>query len=81
MPAWTTTVRYSIECLSFILQTRQSDRAETYPDDTLRANELDQLVLDRALCITRAVSLKVSEVTDVTLAISRSSVSLAVRID
>lgn len=50
-------------------------------EDALWADQLDQLVLDRALCVALAIGFEVSEVTDVALRILWSTVLLAVWVD
>lgn len=50
-------------------------------ENALRADQLDELVRDRALGVTLAVSLEVAKVTNVTLRVRRGSVGLAVRVD
>jgi len=45
------------------------------------ADQLDQLVLDRALCVALAISLEVAQVTDVTLLVRWSTVGLSLRVD
>ena len=45
------------------------------------ANQLDEGVSDRALGVALAISLQVSEVTNVTLLVRRSTVGLVVRVD
>jgi hypothetical protein len=53
----------------------------TYANDALWANELDQLVLDSALSISRCVGLEVAQVTNVAFGILGGAVGLAVRVD
>lgn len=53
----------------------------TYADDAVRANQLDEAVLDRSLGVTLGISVDVAEVTDVTGVVSGSAVGLAVRVD
>jgi hypothetical protein len=53
----------------------------TYANDTLWADQLDELVLDGALGVTLAVGLEVTQVTDVTLLIGWSTVGLGVWVD
>jgi len=50
-------------------------------EDALGTDQLDELVGDGALSIALAVGLEVAEVTNVTLAVGRSTVGLAVGID
>jgi len=45
-------------------------------NDALRSNELDKLVCDRSYSVALSVGLDVSQVTDVTLLISRGTVGL-----
>lgn len=53
----------------------------TYANDALGADELDQLVLDAALCVTLGISLEVTKVTDVALLVAGSTVGFVVRVD
>lgn len=56
-------------------------RRETHANNALRANQLDQLVLDAALCVALAVGLEVAQVAHVALLIARRAVGLVVRVD
>lgn len=49
--------------------------------DALGADQLDELVGDRALSVTLAIGLEVTQVTNVALVILGSTVGLAVRVD
>jgi hypothetical protein len=49
--------------------------------DALWADQLDVLVSNRALAVALAISLEVSEVTDVALGVGGCAVSLAVWVD
>lgn len=49
--------------------------------NALRADQLDELVGDRALCVALAIGLEVAQVTNVALRVRRGAVSLAVRVD
>lgn len=50
-------------------------------ENALRTNQLDELVSDGALSIALAVGLEVAQVTNVTLRVRWSTVSLAVWVD
>ena len=52
-----------------------------YPQNTLGSNQLDLVVGHGSLCITLAVRLEVSEVTDVAFAVGRCAVSFGERVD
>jgi hypothetical protein len=54
---------------------------KTYANDTLGANQLDQLVRVASLSIALAVGLEVAQVTDVALVIFGGAVGLVVRVD
>ena len=54
---------------------------ECAANDALWADELDQLVGGRALAVALTVSLEVTEITDVTVAVLWSTVFLVIRID
>lgn len=54
---------------------------KTYPNDALRANELDVLVGHRALGVTLGISLDVAKVTNVAVRVGRGAVGLVVRVD
>lgn len=56
-------------------------RVCSYANDAVGANQLDKGVSDRALGVALAISLQVSEVTDVSLLVRRSTVGLVVRVD
>ena len=79
VPAWTTMVRYYTLAL-FVLM-KLEDRGGTYANDALRADKLDQLVLDASLCVTLAIGLEVTEVTNVALLVAGGTVGLVVRVD
>ena len=53
----------------------------TYANDALRANELDQLVLNASLCVTLGVGLEVTQVTNVALLVAGGTVGLVVGVD
>lgn len=53
----------------------------TYANNALRANQLDQLIIDAALGIALAVSLEVTQVTNVALIIFGSTMGLVVGVD
>jgi hypothetical protein len=59
----------------------ESARIYTYANDAVRANQLDKRVSDGALGIALAVSLDVSEITNVTGLVRRSTMGLVVRVD
>lgn len=54
---------------------------ETYADDAVLADELDQLVGDGALCVALAVGLEVAQVTNVAVLVLGGAVLLAVGVD
>ena len=56
-------------------------RTETYANDALGANQLDQLIGDGSLSIALAVSLEVAQVTDVALLVAGGTVGLVVGVD
>ena len=77
VPAWQTTVRY-MSCQ----QLRELPLGtQTHANNALRANELDQGVLHRALRVALAISLDVAEVADVALLVGGGTVGLAVGVD
>lgn len=53
----------------------------SYSDDAVGANKLDQLVRHRSLGVALAISLEVSEITDVAVLVGRGAVLLAVGVD
>jgi hypothetical protein len=53
----------------------------TYANDALGANQLDQLIRGAALSITLAVSLEVAQVTNVALVVFGGTVGLVVWVD
>lgn len=53
----------------------------TYANNRLRANQLDVLVLDRALGVTLTISSDVAKVTNVAVLIGGSTVGLVVGVD
>lgn len=53
----------------------------TYADNTVGADQFDQLVLDASLCVSLAVGLEVAQVTDVALLILGGAVSLVLGVD
>lgn len=53
----------------------------TYTKDALGANQLDELVLDRADGVALSIGLEVTEVTNVTVGVLGSTVALAVGVD
>jgi hypothetical protein len=54
---------------------------KTYANDTLGADELDQLVLDRALGVTLAIGLKVAKITNMANRVDPVTVCGSVRVD
>jgi hypothetical protein len=61
--------------------TSQNVIIDTHANDAVRANQLDKRVSDGALGIALGVSLDVSEITNVTGLVRRSTVGLVVRVD
>jgi hypothetical protein len=55
--------------------------SRTYANDTLGADQLDQLVRVASLSIALAVGLEVAQVTDVALVVLGGAVGLVVRVD
>ena len=53
----------------------------TYANNALRANQLDQLIIDAALGIALAVGLEVTQITNVALVIFGSTMGLVVGVD
>lgn len=53
----------------------------THANDAVRANQLDKRISDGTLGIALAVSLNVSEITNVTGLVRRSTVGLVMRVD
>jgi hypothetical protein len=53
----------------------------TYPNNALRANQLDMLVRDASLGVTLAIGLEVAQVTNVALFVLGSTVGLVVGVD
>lgn len=54
---------------------------QTYANNALGSNELDQLILNRALGVTLTIGLEVSQITYVTLSVGWRAVFLSVWID
>lgn len=71
---WCAVPRFSIIYIEF------STRG-TYADNTLRTDKLDQLVLNRARSIARAVSLEVAQVTNMAFLVRWSTVCLVEWVD
>jgi hypothetical protein len=53
----------------------------TYANDALGSDQLDKLVLGRALGVTLAIEVEVAKVTNVALLVGRSTVGGVVRVD
>lgn len=58
-----------------------SIRGSTYTNDTLRTNQLDELVCSRTLAIALSIGLEVTQVTNMADLVCRSSVCLSVWVD
>ena len=56
-------------------------KGNTYADDAVLTDELNQLVSDGALCVALAVGLEVTQVTDVADLVLGGTVVLAVGVD
>lgn len=56
-------------------------KSTTYANDALRADQLDQLICDRALAIPLAVGLEVSKITNMAVLVGGRSVGLAEGVD
>lgn len=68
-----------MSALAEIISSRMHDNgAAQY---AVLANQLDQRILYRPLCVSLAIGLEVAEVADVALAVLRGPVGLAVRVD
>ena len=76
VPEWTTTVRYS-----HFSNWNSSDYFETYADNALGTDQLDEPVGGCALAIALGISLEVSEIAYMASLVLGSTVGLAVRID
>lgn len=76
VPAWQTTVRWP--SLASVLQ---NTVVETYANDALGANDLDELVGHRALGVALGIRLDVAEVTNMAVLVGRGAVGLAVGVD
>lgn len=77
MPAWTTRVRYR----HILISLSKTKMKQTYAEDALGANQLHQLVLGGADGVTLSIGLEVTEVTNVAVGISGSTVGLAEGVD
>ena len=70
-----------VTVLAFQLAKSTKQVGETYADDALRANQLDELVCDASLRVTLTVGLEVTQVTNVALLILGSTVGLVVGVE
>ena len=59
----------------------KKEKEETYADDALGADQLDQLVCDTSLRIALTISLEVAQVTDVALLVLGGTVCLVVGVE
>jgi len=59
----------------------KKEKEETYADDALGADQLDQLVCVASLSIALGVGLEVTQVTNVALLVGWGTVCLVVRVD
>jgi hypothetical protein len=59
----------------------EGGRGNTYANNALTANQLDQLVVHAALGVALAVCLEVTQVTDVALIVGGGAVGLVLRVD
>lgn len=78
MPECTTIVRYISVSQSFA---QSKSFRNSYTDDALRSNELDELVLNGSYSVSLAIGLEVAQVTNVAFLVLRSAVGLGEGVD
>jgi hypothetical protein len=67
------------KCISYHFEC--SEKSITYANDALGSDELDQLIRNTSLRVALAISLEVTQVTNVADLVGRSAMILAVGID
>ena len=72
---------FSVQCKEARKKMERWREEETYADNALGADQLDQLVGVASLGVTLAVSLEVAQVTDVALVVVGGTVGLVVGVD
>lgn len=81
VPAWTTTVRYICSQHNPFIIVGHRVWWNTYANDGLGANQLNELVLEAALGVALSIGLQVAEVTNVAVLVGAVTVGLVVRVD